>query len=148
MPITYLPIGSDGIALSADGEHLFFGAVGSRYLYSVPTERLRDKSEVSEVLAQAAVVSRGQKGVSDGYETDSNNLIYFGNMEQNAVSYYNPANGTTGIFVRDPRVNWVDTCKFCLAPSMPRQARLQSSDSIQSSPLQCRGDEYPADQRA
>ena len=30
-------------------------------------------------------------------------------MEQNAVSFFNPANGTDQIFVRDPRINWVDT---------------------------------------
>ncbi|KAJ9648971.1 hypothetical protein H2199_000884 [Coniosporium tulheliwenetii] len=108
-PFTYLPFGSDGIALSADAETLFFGAVGSRYLYSIPTERLRDRSEASEVLAQSSVQSRGQKGVSDGFETDSNNIVYVGNMEQNAVSWYNPANATTGTFVRDPRINWVDT---------------------------------------
>merc|ERR1711939_171145 len=31
------------------------------------------------------------------------------NMEQNAVSFFNPANGTDQVFVRDPRINWVDT---------------------------------------
>lgn len=109
MPLSYLAFGSDGIALSADGKDLFFGAVSSRYMYSIPTERLRDQSATSEVLAQAAVMNRGQKGVSDGFETDTNGFIYHGNMEQNAVSFYNPANGTDQLFVRDPRINWVDT---------------------------------------
>jgi sugar lactone lactonase YvrE len=34
--------GADGIALSADSEILYFGAVGSRYLFAVPTAALRD----------------------------------------------------------------------------------------------------------
>ncbi|CAD0083128.1 unnamed protein product [Aureobasidium vineae] len=111
-PLGYQGFGADGIALSADGEDLFFGGVGKRYLYSVPTARLRDDGPFSEALAQASVVSRGQKGVSDGYETDTNGYIYHGNAEQNAISFYNPANGTDSLFVRDARINWVDTLPF------------------------------------
>ncbi|KAI2643754.1 major royal jelly protein-domain-containing protein [Xylaria nigripes] len=103
------PTGADGIALSADGETLYFGPFASRYMYSVPTARLRDRSPASELLAQQSVVNHGQKGVSDGFETDSNNLIYVGNNELNAINAFNPANGTTYPFVRDPRINWVDT---------------------------------------
>ena len=53
----------------------------------------------------------GQKGFSDGLETDTNGFIYAGNFELNAITFYNPANGTSQIFVRDPRINWVDTSK-------------------------------------
>jgi sugar lactone lactonase YvrE len=108
-PLSFQGFGADGIALSADGEDLYFGGVGKRYLYSIPTAALRANGPFSEALAQASVVSRGQKGVSDGYETDTNGYIYHGNAEQNAISFYNPANGTDALFVRDPRLNWVDT---------------------------------------
>ncbi|KAK5632784.1 hypothetical protein RRF57_008498 [Xylaria bambusicola] len=108
-PLTTNPIGSDGIALSADGETLYFGPVASRYMYSVPTARLRARGPTSELLAQQSVVNHGQKGQSDGFETDSNNLIYVGNNELNAINVFNPINGTTSLFVRDPRINWVDT---------------------------------------
>ncbi|KAK4991457.1 hypothetical protein LTR50_001849 [Elasticomyces elasticus] len=108
-PFTYSSFGSDGIALSADGSDLYFGSVSGRYLYSVPTKALRDRSATSEILAQQMILNRGQKGVSDGFETDTNGFIYHGNMEQNAISFFNPANGTVTLFVRDPRINWVDT---------------------------------------
>ncbi|KAL8950648.1 MAG: hypothetical protein Q9222_003332 [Ikaeria aurantiellina] len=109
-PITFAGnFGADGIALSADGETLFWAAVGSRTLYSIPTERLRDRSMTSELMAQASVVSRGEKGISDGLETDSNGLIYTGNFEDNAINVFNPANGTVQIFARDPRIGWTDT---------------------------------------
>jgi sugar lactone lactonase YvrE len=111
MPLTTVPLGSDGIALSADGEDLYFGPVGGRGLYSVSTARLRDRSQSSELLAQAAVMNRGQRGVSDGFETDSNGFIYAGNMEQNQIGFYNPKNGTMTAFTRDPRISWVDTSK-------------------------------------
>jgi len=110
-PLTTVPLGSDGIALSADGEDLYFGPVGGRGLYSVSTAKLRDRSQASELLAQAAVMNRGQRGVSDGFETDTNGFIYAGNMEQNEIGFYNPANGTMSLFTRDPRISWVDTSK-------------------------------------
>ena len=55
------------------------------------------------------MVQHTETGVTDGMETDTNGFIYHGNMEQDAVSFYNPANGTDTLFVRDPRINWVDT---------------------------------------
>lgn len=108
---TYFPIGSDGIALSADGKSLFFCPLSSRRLYSVSTSLLRDRSPYSELRAQQGTLYHGQKGFSDGFETDSNGIIYMGNFEQNAVVMFNPADGLIQTFVRDPRINWVDTCE-------------------------------------
>lgn len=50
-----------------------------------------------------------QKGASDGFETDTNGFIYMGNANQEAVIFYNPANSSVQTFVRDPRINWIDT---------------------------------------
>ncbi|KAK5169092.1 uncharacterized protein LTR77_006401 [Saxophila tyrrhenica] len=108
-PFTYGQFGSDGIALSADGATLFYKNVAGRQLYSIPTSYLRANGPTSEVLAQGAVNTLGETGVTDGMETDTNNYIYHGNMEQDAVSFFNPANGTDTVFVRDPRLNWIDT---------------------------------------
>ncbi|KAI8936834.1 hypothetical protein NX059_006071 [Plenodomus lindquistii] len=109
LPLTTAALGSDGIALSADGEDLYFGPIGGRGLYSVPTAKLRERGQSSELLAQAAVSNRGERGLSDGFETDTNGFIYAGNMEQNAIGFYNPGNGSMTQFVRDPRISWVDT---------------------------------------
>ncbi|KAK7442838.1 major royal jelly protein [Colletotrichum acutatum] len=105
----HLTFGADGIALGKDGKTLYFGGVGNRYLYSIPTERLRDNSPTSEIQAQAAVVTESQRGLSDGFETDTNGFIYHGNFEQNAINFFNPENGTDQVFLRDPRINWADT---------------------------------------
>lgn len=114
-PYTSLSMGSDGIAISADGDELYYGPIGSRYLYSVPTALLRDRSQTSELMAMQGVRSHGQKGVSDGFETDSNGLVYMGNMENNGIVTFNPSNGTVEMFVRDPRISWADTSK-CFGP--------------------------------
>ncbi|KAJ0328612.1 hypothetical protein COL5a_004926 [Colletotrichum fioriniae] len=105
----HLTFGADGIALGKDGKTLYFGGVGNRYLYSIPTERLRDNGLTSEIRAQAAVVTESQRGLSDGFETDTNGFIYHGNFEQNAINFFNPENGTDQVFLRDPRINWADT---------------------------------------
>lgn len=102
--------GADGIALSPDGETLYFGPISSRTLYSVPNSLLRQQGNESAVVA--AVENLGQKGWSDGFECDSNGILYVGNNELNAIATVNPVNGTVGTFVRDPRINWVDTSKL------------------------------------
>ncbi|KAK3174457.1 hypothetical protein OEA41_001703 [Lepraria neglecta] len=101
--------GTDGITLSSDGETLYWTAVGSRYLYSIPTARLRDNRPTSELMAQGAISSHGQVGTSDGLETDSNGLIYTGNFGQNAINIFDPATGIVSVFVRDPRIGWTDS---------------------------------------
>ena len=42
-------------------------------------------------------------------ESDSNNNIYFGSMEANAIGIFTPATGQFSTFVRDPRFSWTDT---------------------------------------
>jgi sugar lactone lactonase YvrE len=116
LPLTTVPLGSDGIALSADGEDLYFGPVGGRGLYSVATARLRERGQSSELLAQGAVRNHGQRGVSDGFETDTNGFIYAGNMEQNQIGFFNPENGTMTPLVRDARISWVDTSELGFCP--------------------------------
>lgn len=90
-------------------KELYFSAISGRDLYSIPTAALRAHDANSELLAQGSVTNKGEKGVSDGLETDSNGVVYAGNAEQQAVVTYMPLNGTVQTFVRDPRINWVDT---------------------------------------
>jgi len=49
--------------------------------------------------------------VSDRFETDKNRYLYMGNMEQNEIGFYNPKNASMTMFIRDPRISWVDTSK-------------------------------------
>jgi sugar lactone lactonase YvrE len=108
-PIGNVNFGADGIALSADFSTLYFSTTGGRELYSIPTARLRDNGPYSELLASGAVQYLGQKGLSDGLETDSNGNIYAGNMEDNSIAIFHNTTGTIETFVRDPRFSWTDT---------------------------------------
>ena len=108
-PISRLAFGADGIQLSNDGATLYWSAVSGRQLYSVPTARLLDRSLSSELMATGSIMHLGQKGVSDGFEGDSNGLIYFGSVETNSISTYDPRNGTVQTYVRSPYIDWTDT---------------------------------------
>lgn len=109
LPISRLAFGADGITLSNDGATLYFCPVSTRHLYSVPTSRLLDRSASSELFATASVMDLGEKGVSDGLESDSNGLVYGGSVETESIFIYNPQNGTVQTYVRDPRIQWTDT---------------------------------------
>lgn len=99
----YITFGADGIGLSPLGDTLYFSVIGGRFLYSAPTAALRQNNTA------ITVKNLGEKGISDGLEVDSLGIVYAGNVEQNAISMYNPATTYATVFVRDPRINWVDT---------------------------------------
>ncbi|AQH05090.1 gluconolaconase (plasmid) [Burkholderia sp. KK1] len=100
-------VASDGIALSPDGETLYYCPLSSRHLYSVPTAMLRDPSISEEQLA-AAVKDLGEKGASDGLESDANGAVYAGDYEHNSLRKLEPG-GEWQTIVHDPRVLWPDT---------------------------------------
>lgn len=103
-----IAMGADGIAISADGERLWYCALASRRWYSAPTEALVDRS-VSDADVASAVVDEGDKGgAGDGLETDDAGRIYATNGEQNAILRRLP-DGTFETVVHDPRLLWPDT---------------------------------------
>lgn len=53
-----------------------------------------------------------------GFVTDNSGTLYMGNMEQNAIGTFNPRTGLMDVWVRDGRINWVDSCKFFLSLSL------------------------------
>lgn len=102
-----LAVASDGIALSADGQTLYFTPLSSRHLYSVATALLRDAS-VSEAQLAAAVQDLGEKGASDGMEADAAGALYAGDYEHNSIRKRLP-DGQWQTLVHDPRLLWPDT---------------------------------------
>src|SRR5690349_3693104 len=69
-------MGTDGIAISADGARLYYCPLGSRKLYSVDTDALCDRS-LDERAVAATVRDEGDRGgASDGLESDADGYIY------------------------------------------------------------------------
>ncbi|MBX8577092.1 L-dopachrome tautomerase-related protein [Pseudomonas cichorii] len=102
-----LKVASDGIALSSDGQTLYFCPLSSRHLYSVPTALLRDPS-VTDAELEKAVVDLGEKGASDGLEADAVGAVYAGDYEHNAIRKRLP-DGHWQTIVQDSQVLWPDT---------------------------------------
>lgn len=93
---------SDGIALSHDGQYLYYQAIASTTLYRVRTDALRDPKgkPVAEKFAQTFPV--------DGIWMDSKNNIYLSNLQANGVSRLT-ADRKMQTVLTDPRLQWPDT---------------------------------------
>ena len=101
-------MGTDGIAISADGARLYYCPLGSRKLYSVAVDALCDRS-IDDVAVASTVIDEGDRGgASDGLESDADGCVYSTNYEHNAVLRRNPA-GVWETVVHDPRLLWTDT---------------------------------------
>src|SRR5829696_6264785 len=69
-------MGSDGIAISADGKRLYYCPLGSRNLYSVETDGLSDRSIDDREVSDTVIDEGDRGGASDGLESDSAGYIY------------------------------------------------------------------------
>jgi len=133
-------MGSDGIAISADGARLFYCPLGSRTLYSVTTDALADKALADDAVA-ATVIDEGNKGGgSDGLESDAAGHIYTTNYEHNAVLRRRPE-GIWETVVHDPRLLWPDTMSvatdgylYVTANQLHRQARYHGGEDLRQKP--------------
>ncbi|MCZ2837205.1 L-dopachrome tautomerase-related protein [Modestobacter sp. VKM Ac-2985] len=122
-------MGSDGIAISADGARLWYCPLAARHWYSVATDALVDRSLDDDAVA-ATVVDEGDKGsAGDGLETDDAGNLYATAGEQNAILRRRP-DGTIETVVHDPRLLWPDTMSvaadghlYVTANQLHRQAR-------------------------
>jgi sugar lactone lactonase YvrE len=135
-PIT---LGSDGIAINADGSRLYYCPLASRRLYSVSVDALADRSVSDEDVA-ATVVDEGDKGASgDGLESDDAGRIYLTDGEHNAITRKLP-DGTVDTAVHDPRLLWPDTMSvvegwlYVTANQLNRQARFQGGRDLRRYP--------------
>lgn len=111
-PVQWQLEGLDGIQLSPDGKTMYYSPLSTNYLWSVPTSNLRasaSEDSLAEVFAHANVSNHGQRGGNaNGFEGDSNGKVYQLMPTHNAIYYFDPHDGLTKGFVRDPRMIWPD----------------------------------------
>ncbi|MBB6144495.1 sugar lactone lactonase YvrE [Silvibacterium bohemicum] len=134
-----LSIASDGIALSSDGRTLYYCPLSSRHLYSVPTELLLDTADNSKTISEA-VVDLGEKGASDGLESDDKGRVYAGDYEHNSIRQMQ-TNGEWKTIVHNPRVLWPDTLSvasdgylYFTANQFPRQPQFHEGQDLREKP--------------
>ncbi|GAB3183178.1 sugar lactone lactonase YvrE [Micromonospora palomenae] len=135
-----LSMGSDGIAISADGSRLHYCPLASRRWYSVATDALADRA-LTEDLVAATVADEGDKGGgSDGLETDDAGRFYLTSYENNAVLRRRP-DGEYETVVHDPRLLWPDTMSvatdghlYVTANQLHRQPKYQRGQDLRRKP--------------
>jgi sugar lactone lactonase YvrE len=97
---------SDGIALSPDGDTLYFQALTGRTLYRIATAFLRDASIGPEALGDR-VERVGATGPADGLECAPDGTLYLTSLEDHSVKRLR--DGTAAIVAQDPRLQWPDS---------------------------------------
>jgi sugar lactone lactonase YvrE len=133
-------MGSDGIAIGADGARLYYCPLGSRRLHSVAVSALIDRSLAEDVVA-ATVADEGDKGgAADGLESDAAGYVYATNYEHNAILRRSP-DGIWETVAHDPRLLWPDTLSiatdgylYVTANQLHRQARYQQGRDLRRKP--------------
>lgn len=133
-------MGSDGIAIGADGARLYYCPLGSRRLYSVDTDALADRS-LEDSDAGATVTDEGDKeGASDGLESDAAGNIYATNYEHNSIMRRH-LGGMWETVVHDSRLLWPDTLSlatdgylYVTANQLHRQARFHKGRDLRRRP--------------
>jgi sugar lactone lactonase YvrE len=136
-PVT---MGSDGIAITADGRRIVYCPLASRHWYSVTTDALVDRASGDEEVA-ATVRDEGDKGTgSDGLETDDVGRLYLTAYEHNAV-LRRTFDGSIETVVHDPRLLWPDTMSvaadgflYVTANQLHRQAKYQGGEDRRVKP--------------
>lgn len=122
---------SDGIALSPDGEHLYFQALTGRTLYRVPTGPIREvlrptRREMTEADIEAGtgidlrwmgasisdvdelVEDLGETFATDAMIMDKNGVLYFTALERDAITARLPS-GELTVVTSDERLVWPDS---------------------------------------
>lgn len=136
----HIKMGSDGIAIGADGARLYYCPLASRRLYSVSTDALCDRSK-DDVAVDLTIVNEGDKGgAGDGMESDADGNIYATNYEHNAVLRRN-SHGAWETVAHDPRLLWPDTLSlatngylYVTANQLHRQAPYQDGKDLRQKP--------------
>ncbi|QGZ42850.1 sugar lactone lactonase YvrE [Pseudoduganella flava] len=141
LPATF-KVASDGIALSPDGDTLYFCALSSRRLYSVPTRLLRDPNVTEAELARA-VRDLGVKGASDGLESDAAGAVYAGDYEHNAIRKLARGSTTWRTIARGENLSWPDTLSvgpdgylYVIANQLHRQAGFNDGRDLRRKPYE------------
>ena len=135
-----IKMGSDGIAIDASGDRLFYCPLISRRLYSVSADALMDRSVTADEVA-ATVMDHGDRGgASDGLESDADGNIYCTNYEHNSIQRFTPDAQWEPV-VHDPRLLWPDTMSLAMdgylyvtANQLHRQARFNGGQDLRQQP--------------
>jgi sugar lactone lactonase YvrE len=106
-PLSGLAMAADGIAISANGERLYYCPLAGRRLYSAAVDALADFDATDEQVA-ATIVDHGEKGASDGLESGADGSVFATNYEHGAI-LRRGSDGEWATVVHAPDLLFIDT---------------------------------------
>lgn len=98
---------SDGIALTPDGDWLYYKPLTDNKLYRIKTEALRDE-DLPEDKREAAVEDLGTFSVTDGMIFDQSNNLYLGDYQNYKMVKITPAHKPEEVLA-DEKLIWPDS---------------------------------------
>jgi sugar lactone lactonase YvrE len=102
-----LHVASDGIALTPDGNYLYYKPLSDDKLYRIKTDYLRDWN-LDETSLEDHVEELGHFVATDGMIFDKQGNLYMGDIEHKRIVRIDSTNKMTTL-VQDPRLLWPDS---------------------------------------
>lgn len=98
------PVHSDGIALDANKELLYYHALTGYTLYALPLSEL----PIENTTPEALVMNLGKTPAPDGMITDEKGNLYMADLENHKIVYRTPS-GELKVLLEGAQVRWADT---------------------------------------
>ncbi len=141
-PAKAVNFAADGIAISNDGETLYYCPINGTKLYAVSTAMLRDRSK-SESQVAATVRAVTGKMPSDGLESDAAGNVYMTDPVTDSIHRWSPKTGMTETLAHDPRILWPDTMSlagdgylYFTANQLNQQPTMHHGQDLRQKPYQ------------
>jgi sugar lactone lactonase YvrE len=106
---TFLRNGSDGVAVSADGNALYYCPLASHKISVVSIKALADQEVTDDTTAGTVRPLEARNYASDGLECDAQGYLYLTDYEHNAIHRRNADGTNDQIIAQDPRMIWPDS---------------------------------------
>jgi sugar lactone lactonase YvrE len=130
---------ADSLALSPDGQYLYYKPITANTLYRIKTDILRN-ANASGADVSSAVESVGKIFPTDGFWMDKKGNLYLSDLSNNAVVRRAP-DGKIDRLVSDPRLDWPDTFSegpdgsiYITASHIDESPRFNQGKSVRKTP--------------
>jgi sugar lactone lactonase YvrE len=125
--------GLNRLAISPNGNELYYSAFTSRRLYSIDAKSLADP-KLSDHDVARTIKDLGEAGISSHLETDMEGRIYISDLEHDAIIRRSPERNLDTV-VADSRLMWPDTTAiasdgFIYVTSSQHDRRVQFHDGL------------------
>ncbi|MFW9257628.1 L-dopachrome tautomerase-related protein [Nostoc sp. CALU 546] len=103
-------LGANPIALDAENEWVYFGAMHSTSIYRIRSADLSN-ANLSEAELGSKIERYSEKPICDGISIDQDNNIYLGDLANNGIGVITP-DRSYQMLITDEKLSWTDSFSF------------------------------------